>query len=423
MLHRRASALLLCLLSVTALASGLSPAERRIADAAERRQEAAIELLARAVDIDSPTEDLAGVRAVGDLFAAELRGIGMQVEWIDMPPEMKRAGHLVARSHGRHGKRVLMLGHLDTVLSGERFRREGQRGYGTGIDDMKGGLVVMLLALQSLHDAGMLADARVDVMLTGDEEDAGSPLSVSREPMLALARKGDVVLGFEAAYEGTITIGRRGAGAWTLETRGQTGHSSQIFSAEKGSAAVFEAARILEAFHAELSGERYLTINPSLIVGGTTARIDGFAGRAEGKNNVIPPVAQVLGDIRFISLEQEKATRERMQAIVARHHPGTSASIVFDESYPAMTPTPGNQKLLHALDAVSRELGQGGVEALDPSRRGAGDIGFVAHLLPGLDGLGSAGGANAHAAGEYTDLGSIVPMAQRTAVLLHRLTR
>ncbi len=423
MLHRLPSVLLLSLLSATACASGLSPIERRIADAAERREGASIELLARAVDIDSPTEDLRGVRAVGELFAAEFRGLGMQVEWIDMPPEMKRAGHLVARSQGRHGKRVLMLGHLDTVLSGERFRREGQRAYGTGIDDMKGGLVVMLLALQSLHDADLLRDARIDVMLTGDEEDAGSPLAGSRGPMLALAHKGDVVLGFEAAYEGTITIGRRGAGAWTLETRGATGHSSQIFSEDKGSGAIFEAARILDAFHTELRGERYLTINPSLVVGGTVAGIDGFNGSAEGKNNVIPPIAQVLGDIRFISLEQERSARERMEAIVARHYPGASASIRFDESYPAMTPTPGNEKLLRQLDSASRDLGQGGVEALDPGKRGAGDIGFVSHLLPGLDGLGSAGGANAHASGEYTDLASIVPMAQRTAVLLHRLTR
>jgi glutamate carboxypeptidase len=112
-----------------------------------------------------------------------------------------------------------------------------------------------------------------------------------------------------------------------------------------------------------------------------------------------------------------------MQAIVARHAPRTGATLVFHESYPAMTPTPGNEALLAQLDAASRDLGQGPVAALDPGKRGAGDIGFVAHLAPGLDGLGSAGGKNAHAPGEYTDISSLLPMATRTAVLLHRLSR
>ena len=99
-------------------------------------------------------------------------------------------------------------------------------------------------------------------MLTGDEEDAGMPLAVSREPMLELARQSDAALSFEAAIDGTATIGRRGINSWTLETTGETGHSSGIFGDERGSGAVYEAARILAAFQAELGAEKYLTINP-----------------------------------------------------------------------------------------------------------------------------------------------------------------
>ena len=412
----------LCLWSAVCRAE-LSPEETAIATAAQKRASAAEALLERAVNIQSPTENVAGVRAVGDLFAAELRRIGMQTRWIDMPDGMHRAGHLVATTGGSKGKRVLMLGHMDTVLSGEPFRREGNIAHGTGSDDMKGGIVVMLLALQAMADAGVLADTRLTVMLTGDEEDVGIPLEASRGPMLEFAKNSDVLLGFEAAFEGTATIGRRGAGSWTLRTSGETGHSSQIFSEARGSGAIFEAARILEAFRTELGGERYLTINPSVIVGGTTASMEDIAGKAEGKTNVIAPTAIVRGDIRFISIEQERSARERMQAIVARHAPRTGATLVFHESYPAMTPTPGNEALLAQLDAASRDLGQGAVQALDPGKRGAGDIGFVAHLAPGLDGLGSEGGANAHAPGEYTDIASLLPMATRTAVLLHRLSR
>ena len=407
-----------------AATSGLDRTERAIARHAAEGQPAAEAMLERVVDIQSPTENVTGVRAVGDAFAAELRAIGFRTHWVELPPEMKRAGHLVAENDGTRGKRLLLLGHIDTVLAGERFRRDGTRAYGTGTSDMKGGVVVMLQALRALHAAGALEDLRITVMLTGDEEDAGMPLAVSREPMLALARQSDAALSFEAAIDGTATIGRRGINSWTLETTGVTGHSGGIFDAEHGSGAVYEAARILAAFQAELGNEKYLTINPSVIVGGTKAALEDYRGTAEGKTNVISPVAVARGDIRYISLEQERKAVERMQAIVARHLPLAGATLRFDDgAYPPMAPTPGNEALLQVLDGASRDLGLGPVPALDPGERGAGDIGFIAHLLPGLDGLGSGGGGNSHAPGEYTDLATLTPMAQRAAVLIYRLTR
>jgi glutamate carboxypeptidase len=404
--------------------AGLDRSERAIAEHVAAGQSEAEALLARVVDIESPTENVAGVRAVGDVFAGELRAIGFTTRWVELPAAMKRAGHLVAETRGSKGKRLLMLGHVDTVLSGERFRRDGTRAFGTGTADMKGGAVVMLQALKALHAAGALEDRRITVMLTGDEEDAGMPIAQSREPMLELARASDVALSFEAAIDGTATIGRRGINSWTLEVQGETGHSSGIFGEERGSGAIYEASRILAAIQSGLGNEKYLTINPSVIVGGTKAALDDYRGTAEGKTNVIAPVAVARGDFRYISLEQERSVRERMQAIVARHLPRTRATLSFDDgAYPPMTPTPGNEELLKLLDGASRDLRLGAVAALDPAERGAGDIGFIAHLLPCLDGLGSGGSGNSHAPGEYTDLATLTPMAQRAAVLIRRLTR
>jgi glutamate carboxypeptidase len=404
--------------------AALDRTERVIAKHAAAGQPSAEALLQRVVDIESPTENVAGVRAAGDAVAEELRAIGFRTRWIEMPPEMKRAGHLVAESGGTRGKRLLLLGHLDTVLSGEPFRREGTRAFGTGTSDMKGGVVVMVQALKALHAAGALKDRRITVMLTGDEEDAGLPLAASRGPMLELAKGSDAALSFEAAIGGTATIGRRGINSWTLETTGETGHSSGIFGAERGSGAVYEAARILAEFQAELGHEKYLTINPSLIVGGTKAALEDYRGTAEGKTNVIAPTATVRGDMRYISLEQERAATERMQAIVAQHLPRTGATLRFDDAaYPPMAPTPANEELLEVLDGASRDLGLGPVPALDPGDRGAGDIGFIAHLLPCLDGLGSDGGGNSHAPGEFTGIETLTSNAQRVAVLIYRLTR
>jgi glutamate carboxypeptidase len=404
--------------------AGLDRTERAIAKHAAAGQPAAEALLRRVVDIESPTENVAGVRAAGNAIAEELRSIGFKTRWVDMPAEMKRAGHLVAESGGTSGKRLLLLGHVDTVLFGERFRREGARAYGTGTSDMKGGAVVMVQALKALHASGALKDRRITVMLTGDEEDAGLPLAASRAPMVELAKQSDAALSFEAAIDGTATIGRRGINSWTLETAGETGHSGGIFGEDKGSGAVYEAARILAAFQAELGHEKYLTINPSVIVGGTKAALDDYRGTAEGKTNVIAPTATVRGDVRYISLDQERSAVERMQAIVAQHLPRTSATLRFDQAaYPPMAPTPGNEELLKVLDGASRDLGLGPVPALDPGDRGAGDIGFIAHLLPCLDGLGSDGGGHSHAPGEFTGIDTLTPNAQRVAILIYRLTR
>jgi glutamate carboxypeptidase len=288
---------------------------------------------------------------------------------------------------------------------------------------MKSGVVVLLYALKALHAANALADARIVVMLTGDEEDAGVPYSVSRGDMIALAKSSDAALSFEATIGDAATVGRRGASSWTLEVDAATGHSGGIFGDHLGSGAIFEASRIVDGFYRSLRGPKYLTFNPSVIAGGTQATFQDPTGSATGKTNVVPAKVYVRGDLRYISAKQEAAARAKMTKIVSRHLPGTSARIVFDEGYPAMTPTEGNYALLEALDEVSRDLGFPPVAALDPADRGAGDIGFISDLVPSLDGIGGAAGGNSHAAGEWVDLAPTSMIIQRAAVLLYRLTR
>ena len=403
-------------------AQSLNPDEKRIIEYIDKHNTEAISFLETIVNIESPTEDLAGVKNVGMAIRKEFESLGMSVKWTDLPPEMIRAGHLFAETAGTRGKRVLLLGHLDTVLRGERFRRDGNKVFGTGVNDMKGGDVVILYALKALHAAGALKDTRIMVMLTGDEEDSGKPLLVSRADMIAAARRSDAALSFEAAVRNTATVGRRGFSSWKIEVTAKTGHSSQIFKDSMGSGAIFEASRILNQFYETLKGEKYLTFNPSIIVGGTTAELNDPQGSASGKSNVVPAKLLVSGDLRFISEEQKESARKRMREIVSKSLPGTSATITFTEGLPAMTPTEGNYALLKQLDQVSQDLGFGNVEALDPGDRGAGDIGAISGIVPGIDGLGIAGGGNAHAAGEWTDIESLPMLTERAAILIYRLT-
>jgi glutamate carboxypeptidase len=180
-------AALLCCVAAQALA--LDAKEKRIVRAVDDRQAQALGLLAETVDIDSATENHAGVRKVGDVLARELSNLGFETRWVDVPAEVERAGHLVAVHRGTKGQRLLLIGHLDTVLEGERFRRDGNRAYGSGTADMKGGNVIIVEALRALHAAGALRDRQVTVVFTGDEEDPGAPVELSREALLARASR------------------------------------------------------------------------------------------------------------------------------------------------------------------------------------------------------------------------------------------
>ena len=277
------------------LGQNLSAEEQKIVDYIDKQNESAIGLLEKAVNIDSPTEDFSGVKNVGMLFAKELEALGMTVKWVPMPAEAKRAGHLIAETKGSKGKRLLLLGHLDTVLKGEKFRRDGNTVYGTGVGDMKGGNVMLIQVLKALHAAGALKDTRIVVMFTGDEEDSCEPVSVCRGDMIDAAKRSDLALSFEGTVRNTATVGRRGASSWTLEVEARTGHSSGIFREVTGNGAIFEASRILNEFRTQLGGEKYLTFNPSLIVGGTTADVKYPDGNASGKTNVIPAKVTVHG--------------------------------------------------------------------------------------------------------------------------------
>ncbi len=191
-----------------------------------------------------------------------------------------------------------------------------------------------------------------------------------------------------------------------------------------GDGAIYELARILAAFRAELP-EPNLTFNVGLVAGGATAELDRdlIRATATGKTNIIPPIAIARGDLRALSLDQQERVIAKMRDIVGRHLAGSDADIAFDDgAYPPMAPTPASRDLLARLNAVNRDLGLAEMGEFDPLKRGAGDIGFVAHLVPGLVGLGTAG-QGAHAPGETVDLASIPRQARRAAILMTRLSR
>ncbi|MBP2514199.1 M20/M25/M40 family metallo-hydrolase [Sphingomonas sp. PvP018] len=409
----------------------LTPAEMRAVATVDAEHERSIGLLKTVVDQNSGTMNLEGVAKVGAMVRAELEPLGFAVTWKPMP-QTQRAGHLIARHPGKPGaKRLLLIGHLDTVFEQDspfqRFEREGESATGPGAGDDKGGIVVMLSALRAMKAAGLLDAADIEIVLTGDEEDAGDPVAIARGDLIAAGKRADIALDFEglSVVEGRDmgSIARRSSNGWVLTTSGKTGHSSLIFSDAYGDGAINEMARILAAFRKDLP-EPNLTFNTGVVAGGATATLDsdGVRASATGKGNIIPATAVARGDFRTLSEDQTMRVRAKMERIVAAHAPGTNATIRFESGYPAMPPTVGNRALLDQLNLVNRDMGLPEMAALDPLKRGAGDIAFVAGDVDGLIGLGTASSGD-HAPGETVDLASIRRQAKRAAILMARLSR
>lgn len=415
-----------------AQAAGLDKTEQAMTRSVAADQDRAVALLETLVNVNSGSMNLEGVTKVGEMIGAELKPLGFDVRWVPMA-ETGRAGHLIATHKGSgRGKRMLLIAHLDTVFEKDSpfqtFTRKGDIAEGPGVGDIKGGVVIMLTALRAMKAAGALKDADITVVMTGDEEKPGHPLSVARRDLIAAGKASDVALDFEGLSrvdgQDVGSIARRSSTTWTLTTTGKSGHSSTIFSEAAGYGAVYELARILDRFRQELA-EPNFTYNVGLVLGGSQAQInEAFTGgTASGKGNVIAAKALAVGDTRTLSPEQEARARAKMQAIVADHLPGTDASLSFTEdSYPPMAPTEGNRALLAKLNAVNSDLGLPAMPEGDPAKRGAGDISFVAADVDGLVGLGAAGDG-AHAPGETVDLKSLQVQAERAAILMHRLSR
>ena len=405
----------------------LSQIEKEIIKLVKENKEESINFLEKVVNINSGTLNKIGVKKVGYEFKSAFDKIGFKTKWIDMPDEMNRAGHMFAFRNGSKGKKLLLIGHLDTVFEEnstfQTFVRKDSIAFAPGGNDMKGGNVVALYALKALYQLNLLNDSTITIALIGDEESSGKPLSISRKDLIQAGKLSDIAIGFENSTGlNHATIARRGSSNWSVSTTGKRSHSSAIFSKEVGAGAIFEISRILNRFYEEVRGEKLLTFNPGVIMGGTIVNFDKSKSEANvyGKTNVVAKTARVDGGLRFISEEQKERARKKMKKIVEQALPNTKSTILFEDSYPAMKPTDGNIKLLKLFSDVSVALNQGEVQAYDPLKRGAADISFVADYVDGIDGIGVMG-EGAHTENETVNLNTLEDITMRTAIFIYRL--
>jgi glutamate carboxypeptidase len=417
-------------------ATNLNDEEKAIIAYIDQNMPRAIALLKESVNINSGTLNIEGVKKVGALFAKEFEKAKFKTEWISMPDSIKRAGHLVAtigfgnKPKSPTAKKLFLIGHLDTVFepdmpSNPFTMLNDSVATGQGVYDMKGGDVVMIIALQALQQQGLLNNADIIAYLTGDEESSAKPFQISRGHFIEAAKTTDIALGFESAHGlNTIATARRGSSSWTLNVSAKTGHSASVFTNAGGYGAIYEAARIVNAFRETLSQEKYLTFNPGLFVGGSEVNFNRSKASATaiGKTNIVSPAAVVTGDLRFLTEVQKTEARKTMTTIVEQSLNGTKATITFNDGIPSMEPTLGNKKVLEVISGVTTSMGLGPAVEGDPGSRGAGDISYVAKYLDAVDGMGSSG-KGAHAPGETINLKEFPLIIKRAALTIYRLTR
>ncbi|MCD5994768.1 M20 family metallopeptidase [Pseudomonas sp. CDFA 602] len=426
---KKAPYLLLTALIAQATMAAPSDAEKKLVTYVDQHHAEQVSFLEKLVNINSGTENVKGVTQAGNLMKKKLDELGFQTQWHQLPTGMNHAGSLVAVHKGKSSKRMLLIGHLDTVFPEDSkfqtftYIEDGKKAKGPGVIDDKGGIVTMLYALEALKANGSLENMNVSVVLVGDEELAAKPTEISRKVLIDEAKKSDIALGFEFALSpDQLVTNRRGLSEWFLTSKGVERHSATIFQPKTGFGAIYESARVLDQIRSQLSNTPGLTINPGIVLGGASAveDIENGKGVATGRKTSVAKTSAVHGDLRFASDEQQAQAESKIKSIVSQPLANTSSEFVLKPIMPVMEETKGNLELLRQYSEVSQDLGGPVLEPVPATERGGADISYVSKFVSAsLDGLGAAGEAT-HTENETIDLSSLPVATKRAAIFMSR---
>jgi glutamate carboxypeptidase len=367
-----------------------------------QKRESEIETFIRAlVELESPSGDVEGSRAVVDLLA-QSAGELVCVDAIDRVDVPGFGQHLVIRAFGTQNdaRQMLLVGHTDTVhargsLNQMPWRREREKIYGPGIFDMKANCALAIEVLRALLELGATPKFGITLALTCDEEVG----SLSGWPFLQeVAKSRDTRCAFvmePPASGGRVKTSRKGTGIFAIKVEGKAAHAG--LEPEKGASAILELARQTAQLHAiNLSGSG-ITLNVGVVHGGTRSNV--VAAEAEGEI-----------DVRF-STEAESQEIERILSNLKPVDERTKVYVSGGINRPPLERTAGVIELFEKARAVAADLD---FELGEAQVGGASDGNFLAAMgIPVLDGLGISGDG-AHAVHEHIEADDI---ARRGAII------
>jgi glutamate carboxypeptidase len=349
------------------------------------------------VEVNSYTENVAGVNAVGELLKKAFGGIsGLTLRVESGGPTL--GDHLFwSTEAAAKGGAILLVGHHDTVFPPGHFegwREEGNKAHGPGCFDMKGGLAIIWGVLYALAHANLLAKLPIVVCSVADEE-IGSPSS--RPHLEALAKNAACALVFESGrVADRIVTCRRGVGAVKAVATGKAAHAGNAH--KDGANAIWALSRFIDAVQPLTRYERGLTVNVGTIRGGTS-------------KNTVPESAEAALDLRFETVDDAKGLIAALHAAAAKVDvPGTKIELVGGITRLPMEKTPAADALFREYAACQKAAGLGDGE--NPLVGGGSDANTVAGVgLPAIDGLGPRGGGF-HTSSEHIELDSFAPKAE-----------
>jgi glutamate carboxypeptidase len=311
----------------------------------------------------------------------------------------------VGRKVGKDKRRILFVGHMDTVFAtgtaAQRpFRIEAGRAYGPGVLDMKGGIVCLLFALEALKAAQHPAydAAAMSVVFNSDEEN----LSPTSRPVIEEeARRSQTVCVFEPARPGgEYVISRKGTGKYQLTVTGRAAHAGA--QPERGRSAVGEMAHKIVALHGLTDFSTGTTVNVGVVRGGE-------------RSNVVAERAYAEIDIRVPSLEEYDRLDQRIKAIASGSTvPDTTAALSGGLVFPPMIQTPGAKVLFEALRAAGQAVG---LEVKGIHTGGGSDANYASQFAPTVDGMGPQG-SETHSDREFIEVPTLLERSKVTALFL-----
>lgn len=356
----------------------------------------------------SHTSDKEGVNKVGQILSKTLTECGMSVETIT---EENHGNHLIFRSEATNTCEIapiLLVGHMDTVFPlnshFDWYKDDGDKIYGPGVIDMKGGLVVAAFAIKALFASELLAKIPITFICNSDEE-TGS--LTSKQVIEREAHRSSLALVFECGgLQGEVVTGRKGKTGYSIQVHGKAGHAA--FAGKEKASAILELAKKIPVLEDLNDPEKNLVVNVGVISGGLGP-------------NTIADFARAEIDTRFIRKDDGIKNEDAIRTI-AEHCSvsNTKATLKITSARPPMEQSEGNIILYNFIKQEANELE---IPMLDELRSGVSDANTIASCnIPVVDGLGPVGDCD-HSDKEYMIKSSLAEKTKLTISSIYSLWR
>ncbi|MBD8807717.1 MULTISPECIES: M20/M25/M40 family metallo-hydrolase [Pseudomonas syringae group] len=401
-----ASVIAFSILSTGAFAADISP--EQLLKKAETEQTAYLETVRQLVDVDTGTGQAPGLKTISALLVERLKALGAEVTTTPATPSA--GDNIVGTIKGSGTRSFLLMVHYDTVFgpgtaAKRPFKQDGERAYGPGVADAKGGVAMILHSLKLLQDQGFKDFGTLTVLFNPDEETGSSG---SKKIIAELARQHDYVFSYEPPDKDAVTVATNGINGVILDVKGKSSHAGS--APEAGRNAAIELAHQMLQLKDLGDPVKGTTVNWTLIKGGE-------------KRNIIPSSASAEADMRYSDLsESDRVIADAQRIVQKKLIDGTEVSVRLEKGRPPLAKNPGSEQLAKTAQTLYGKIGRN-IEPI--AMRFGTDAGYA--YVPGsekpavLETMGVVG-AGLHADDEYIELSSIAPRLYLTVALIKQLS-